>query len=122
MAATESPARAPRLYRGLSAADRHAQRRERLLQAGLELFGTQGYAASSIRAVSAEASLNSRYFYESFSSREDLLYHLYRRIIEELVAAVIEQTAQGRARSKSRRGPGWRRPGASSPRTGARRG
>src|SRR6266568_1466548 len=31
--------------------------------------GTIGYARTSIRAVSAAASLNSRYFYESFSSR-----------------------------------------------------
>ncbi len=87
------PTQAPRLYRGMSAAERHAQRRERLLEAGLELFGTQGYAATSIRAVSAAASLNSRYFYESFSSREDLLWHVYRRIIRESVADVIEATA-----------------------------
>jgi AcrR family transcriptional regulator len=85
--------RAPRLYRGMSAAERHAQRRERLLEAGLELFGTQGYAATSIRAVSAAASLNSRYFYESFSSREDLLWHVYRRIIRESMTNVIEATA-----------------------------
>ncbi len=83
----------PRLYRGISASERHAQRREQLLQAGLELFGTRGYAGTSIRALSAEASLNSRYFYESFSSREDLLYHVYRRIIRDLVGAVIEATA-----------------------------
>lgn len=92
--ASQAPStQTPRLYRGMSAAERHAQRRERLLEAGLELFGTQGYAATSIRAVSATASLNSRYFYESFSSREDLLWHVYRRIIREDVAAVIEATA-----------------------------
>lgn len=87
------PTQPPRLYRGMSAAERHAQRRERLLEAGLELFGTQGYAGTSIRAVSAAASLNSRYFYESFSSREDLLWHVFRRIIREDVAVVIEATA-----------------------------
>jgi AcrR family transcriptional regulator len=87
------PAREPRRYRGLSVAERHAQRRERLLDAGLELFGTQGYAGSSIRAVSAAASLNSRYFYESFSSREDLLYHVYQRAVTDVAAAVIDATA-----------------------------
>jgi AcrR family transcriptional regulator len=86
--------RAPRRYRGLSVEERHAQRRERLLDAGLELFGTQGYAGSSIRAVSAAASLNSRYFYESFTSREDLLYHVYQRAVADVAAAVIEATAQ----------------------------
>ncbi len=84
---------APRRYRGLSVAERRAQRRERLLEAGLELFGTEGYASSSIRAVSAAASLNSRYFYESFTSREDLLYHVYQRAVRDVALAVIEATA-----------------------------
>ena len=84
----------PRLYRGLSAAERNTQRRERLLAAGLELFGTDGYARTSIRAVSAEAGLNSRYFYESFSSREDLLYHVYERVIRDVATAVVEVTAR----------------------------
>jgi AcrR family transcriptional regulator len=83
----------PRRYRGLSVDERRDQRRERLLEAGLELFGTDGYAGSSIRAVSAAASLNSRYFYESFSSREDLLYHVYQRAVEQVARAVVEATA-----------------------------
>ncbi len=90
---SKSAAGKPRLYRGVSAAERRAERRERLLQAGLELFGTRGYADSSVRAISAQAGLNSRYFYESFSSREDLLYHLYRRILRDLAVVVIEATA-----------------------------
>ena len=64
------------------------------MDAGLEVFGTRGYAQSSIRAVCAAASLNSRYFYESFSSREDLLYHVYKRTVREVAAAVIKATAQ----------------------------
>jgi AcrR family transcriptional regulator len=92
---TEAPAgRAPRRYRGLSVEERRAQRRERLLEAGLELFGTEGYAGSSIRAVSAAASLNSRYFYESFSSREDLLYNVYKDAIAAIALAVVEATAK----------------------------
>jgi AcrR family transcriptional regulator len=91
---TDSPANAPRLYRGVSAQQRSAQRRERLLEAGLELFGTGGYAGTSIRAVCAEASLNSRYFYESFSSREDLLFEVYSEIIRDLATAVIDATAK----------------------------
>ncbi len=83
----------PRRYRGLSVDERRDQRREQLMEAGLELFGTDGYACSSIRAVSAAASLNSRYFYESFSSREDLLYHVYQRAVEEVARAIVEATA-----------------------------
>ena len=89
-----SVGQAARLYRGIEPSERHAQRRERLLQAGLEVFGTSGYASSSIRAVGAAASLNTRYFYESFSDREDLLYHVYKRIVGEVAAAVVEVTAQ----------------------------
>jgi AcrR family transcriptional regulator len=78
----------------VSAAERNAQRRQRLLEAGLELFGTDGYAGTSIRAVSAAASLNTRYFYESFSSREDLLYNVYEEVIREVASAVIDVTAR----------------------------
>jgi AcrR family transcriptional regulator len=85
---------APRRYRGLTASERRAQRRERLLEAGLELFGTQGYANTSIRAVSVAASMNSRYFYESFTSREDLLYSVYVRLVTEIVSATTEATSR----------------------------
>jgi AcrR family transcriptional regulator len=55
---------------------------------GLELFGTVGYNNTSVRALSAAASLNSRYFYEAFESREDLLYNVYQRIVEEMITNV----------------------------------
>jgi len=93
-----------RTYRGVTPAERQAERRRRLLDAGLELFGTAGYAGTSVRAISAAASLNSRYFYESFSSREDLLYSVYQRIVGDIFAraseAVMrESTIEGQARA-----------------------
>ena len=77
------------------------------MEAGLELFGTLGYANTSIRAVSAAASLNSRYFYESFSSREDLLYSVYQRIVGDIFsraseAVLHEDTIEGQARASLR--------------------
>jgi AcrR family transcriptional regulator len=104
-----SVAQGPRRYRGITPSERRAQRRERLLAEGLELFGTQGYANTSIRAISAAASLNSRYFYESFASREDLLYHVYERIAREIVSATTEMseqadTIEGQARAGLRAG------------------
>lgn len=77
------------------------------MEAGLELFGTIGYAHTSVRAVSAAASLNSRYFYESFSSREDLLYCVYQRIVAGIFtkasqAAVGEATIEAQARATVR--------------------
>ena len=74
------------------------------MEAGLELFGTLGYARTSVRAVSAAAALNSRYFYESFSSREDLLYAVYQRIVGDIssragAAMGPEDTLEGQARA-----------------------
>jgi AcrR family transcriptional regulator len=74
------------------------------MEAGLDLFGTLGYAQTSIRAVSTAAGLNSRYFYESFSSREDLLYAVYQRIIGDIFsrareAVVKEHTLEGQTRA-----------------------
>ncbi len=79
------------------------------MEAGLQLFGTEGYAGTSIRAVSAAASLNSRYFYESFGSREDLLYQVYVRILTEIASQAGEavagaETIQGKARAGLRAG------------------
>lgn len=103
-------AQAPRRYRGITASERRAQRRERLLQSGLELFGTKGYANTSIRAVCDAASINSRYFYESFSSREDLLFAVYERIVIEIVARTTEATTNlGTVKEQARAGlrAGW---------------
>jgi AcrR family transcriptional regulator len=64
------------------------------MEAGLELFGTLGYANTSVRAISAAAALNSRYFYESYRSREDLLYALYQRIVTGIFTRAAEATAR----------------------------
>jgi AcrR family transcriptional regulator len=77
------------------------------MEAGLELFGTIGYARTSVRAVAAAASLNSRYFYESFGSREDLLYCIYQRIVTDIFtkaaqAVIGEKTIEDQARATLR--------------------
>ncbi|TCJ24149.1 TetR/AcrR family transcriptional regulator [Nocardioides jejuensis] len=66
-----------RTYGGASPEQRTSERRARLLEAGLALYGTQGFAATSIDAVCAEAGLTKRYFYESFGSAEALLTAVY---------------------------------------------
>ena len=78
-----------RPYAGVSSEDRRARRREQLLDAGLELFGTRGYTASSIREICLAASLNRRYFYESFSTREDLLRSVYDEIVDDLAQTMF---------------------------------
>ena len=79
-----------RTYGGLTAEDRTAARRERLLDAGLELFGTRGFASTGIREVCREAGLTDRYFYESFGSREELFRAVFDQLTDELFTAVAE--------------------------------
>jgi AcrR family transcriptional regulator len=83
-----------RRYGGKTAAERRAQRHEQLLDAGLELFGTEGYSATTIEGLCARAGLNPRYFYEQFAGREQLLAAVYERHVEQvltIVGAAIEQ-------------------------------
>jgi AcrR family transcriptional regulator len=77
------------LYRGVPADERRAERRERLLDAGLEVLGTAGWQATTVRAICEQAKLNPRYFYESFSGLDELLVAVFDRIREEAIAAVL---------------------------------
>jgi AcrR family transcriptional regulator len=77
-----------RTYGGRTAADRRAERRERLLAAGLQLFGTEGYANSSIEKLCTHAGVSTRNFYEEFHSREDLLIALHSMANERSYRAV----------------------------------
>jgi AcrR family transcriptional regulator len=84
----ESPA-SPRAYGGESHTDRVTARHERLLEAGLELIGTEGRSAATVRAVCATSGLSQRYYYESFRDAEDLLTQVYQRQIARLEAAIL---------------------------------
>jgi AcrR family transcriptional regulator len=75
---------AGRRYGGRGAEERQRERRSRLVAAGLEVFGTTGYAAASVRQICREAGLTERYFYESFQGREELLRAVYDQLIEEV--------------------------------------
>ena len=91
-----------RRYAGLDASDRAQRRRRSLLSAALELFGTRSYAASSVSQICAQAQLSERYFYESFSNKENLLLQLYRELTEELMSvtmAAIETVEDRHARA-----------------------
>lgn len=80
--------REARVYRGMSASERAADRRTRLMEAGLEIFGTEGFAGSTIEAICRRAGVTARNFYDHFDSREDLLATLYTDAIAEQAAAV----------------------------------
>jgi AcrR family transcriptional regulator len=85
-------------YDGKTAVERVAERRERLIDAGVELFGERGYAATSIRSVLSQSGLRDRYFGESFADLDSLLAAVYARLIDEEIAAcavAIDKTSGG---------------------------
>ena len=97
-AASSSVAAVPRPYRGVSATDRRHQRRQRLIDAGLQLFGTRGIAAVGIVDVCAEAGLTKRYFYENFASIDALAEAVFEHVTGNLVAVVAPAIEVGAGR------------------------
>lgn len=75
---------AKRVYRKTNAEDRVLERRDRLLNAALQLFATSGYAQTTIEMLCSEAKVTTRHFYQVFKSREELLLALYNQMMEEL--------------------------------------
>ncbi|WP_162925790.1 TetR/AcrR family transcriptional regulator [Isoalcanivorax indicus] len=73
-----------RAYRGVSIEQRRAERREKLIQAGINVFGSTGFQGTTVRALCAEAGLTERYFYESFSNSEALLCNIYVRLTDQI--------------------------------------
>ncbi|MEV6771449.1 TetR/AcrR family transcriptional regulator [Nocardia sp. NPDC051030] len=84
-----------RTYGGISAEERRAQRRTALLDAALEIIGSQGIDKLTVSALCAGAGLNERYYYENFDGRDAVLSALFDAIAEELATAILRaiQTA-----------------------------
>lgn len=83
-----------RSYGGRSPEDRRRERRQRLAEAGLQLFGAEGgYLATSVKAVCDRAGVSPRHFYEQFEDREALLVHLLQELGRELMQASYEAAA-----------------------------
>jgi AcrR family transcriptional regulator len=98
MPATTPPARARRaaegrVYRGQSASERQEERRQRLIEAGLDLFASQGYLATSIEDICAAAAISTRNFYDQVDGREDLLVLLHDIAMRRAQQAVLDALA-----------------------------
>jgi AcrR family transcriptional regulator len=80
-----------RRYRDQSAEERHASRRAKIVDAAVELFGSDaGYAGTSIEQLCAAAGVSTRNFYEHFKNREILLLALH----DELNGRAFEAVGQ----------------------------
>lgn len=83
-----------RRYGGVSADERRAQRRRRLLDAGRELWGTQGAAEVTVRGVCSVAGLTARYFYEQFEHRDALLLAVADEVRDELAVTLVSASQE----------------------------
>ncbi|MCK0090596.1 TetR/AcrR family transcriptional regulator [Rhodococcus sp. F64268] len=91
-----------RIYGGRAGDERLADRRAKLIDAGLDLLGAaDGDATLSVRGVCKLAGLASRYFYESFADRDELTGAVYdyvvQRIAESTLAAIAAAPREDRA-------------------------
>lgn len=77
-----------RTYGGRTVEQRRSERRDRLIAAGLDLFGTEGYQAVSIEKLCNVAGVSTRNFYQEFRGREDLLTTVHGMITSEAATAV----------------------------------
>jgi AcrR family transcriptional regulator len=83
-----------RTYGGLSADERIAHRRTQLIEAGLEEFGTRGFAATGVRDICRRAGLTDRYFYESFKDSSALFIAVFDRATARLFEVVARALAE----------------------------
>lgn len=82
-----------RIYAGKAPGERRADRRARLVDAGLQVFGTVAWDEAGITLICATARVGTRAFYEEFDSREDLLLEVATGIVEQgalVLRAVLE--------------------------------
>ena len=76
-----------RPYGGVQAGDRVADRRRRLLDAGLQLLGSSDQPDElTVRAICAEAAISARYFYESFTDKDQLVAAVFDGVIADIAA------------------------------------
>lgn len=80
----EPTTRTPSRWNGLSTEERQRERRNLLIEAAFELLANEGVSGTTVRAVCAQARLNPRYFYESFTDLDELLVAVYDDVFRQL--------------------------------------
>jgi AcrR family transcriptional regulator len=75
----------------------------RLLAAALELFGTEGYPATSVERLCTQAKVSTRHFYHEFQNKEAVLLAVHAQVIELAVSSTgdaLRQTADRPVRER----------------------
>lgn len=94
-----------RPYAGVEAVDRLADRRRRLLCAGLQLLGSDlDPAELTVRGICGEAGLATRYFYESFADKDSFIGAVFDWVISELATTTQASVSAAPAEQQTRAG------------------
>ena len=94
-----------RPYAGVDAVDRLARRRERLLEAGLELLGGNVNPAEvTVRGICQQAGLATRYFYESYPDKDQFIGAVFDWVIARLAGTTQAAVAAAAADRQTRAG------------------
>lgn len=100
-------------WSGVPIEDRQALRRDELVAAGVAMLGHERGPALTVRAVCRESGLTERYFYESFTERDEFVRAVYddvctkamatlmsartpREAVERFVAMMVDDPVRGR--------------------------
>lgn len=93
-----TPSNPARPYGGVDAAQRVSARRERLLEAALDLLGSPDEGvALTVRGVCTRAGLVARYFYEGFADSDELAVTVYENVVHALVTETLAALRAGTA-------------------------
>ena len=94
-----------RPYRGVEAADRLSGRRRRFLEAGLDILGSDNDLSElTVRGICRQAGVALRYFYESFSDKDDFVGQVFDWVIGDIAATTQAAVGGAPPREQSRAG------------------
>lgn len=79
-------------WSGVPLEDRQALRRNELIDAGTALLGGESGPALTVRAVCKATGLTERYFYESFTDRDEFVRAVYDDVCARAVSALTSST------------------------------
>ncbi|MFJ4651016.1 TetR/AcrR family transcriptional regulator [Nocardia sp. NPDC088792] len=82
-----------RSYGGLDQEERRADRLHRMLEAGLELFGTKGFHSVSIAEICQRARISRSAFYDQVATQENLLMAVVSAIDARAIDRISEALA-----------------------------
>jgi AcrR family transcriptional regulator len=93
-------ARAQSRWSGVPIEDRQALRRDELIACAVSLLGGEHGPTLTVRAVCREAGLTERYFYESFSDRDEFVRAVYNDVCTRAMSALTSATTPREAVEK----------------------